>query len=146
MQVTQSGSFAQSGQTGTKQVTVGTDGTGTLTVATVNDTTDEPDGSLTATVRTGTGYTPSATAHRATVHVADDDVPAGAPMLSVSDATARESGRTMTFTVTLNKASERYVTFSYRVQESTPVSARRNVDFYAYSGRNRSPIPAQTDH
>ena len=132
VQVTQSGSFAQSGQTGTKQVTVGTDGTGTLTVATVNDSVDEPDGSLTATVRTGTGYTPSATAHRATVHVADDDVPAGAPTLSVSDATASEGNRdrAMTFTVTLSRASQGYVTFSWRVQESTPVSARRNVDFF----------------
>ena len=132
VQVTQSGDFAKAGQTGTKPVTVGTDGTGTLTVATVNDSTDEPDGSLTATVRTGTGYEPSATAHRATVLVADDDVPAGAPTLSVSNATASEGNRdrAMTFTVTLSRASQGYVTFSWRVQESTPVSARRNVDFF----------------
>ena len=147
VQVTQSGSFAQSGQTGTKHVTVGTGGTGTLNVATVNDSVDEPDGSLTATVQTGTGYTPSATAHRATVLVADDDVPAGAPTLSVSDATASEGNRdrAMTFTVTLSRASQGYVTFSWRVQESTPVSARRNVDFFGPTHATGHFRPGETE-
>ena len=41
---------------------------------TVGDTTDEPDGSVTATVTTGSGYTVG-TANSATVAVADDDDP-----------------------------------------------------------------------
>ncbi len=45
----------------------------TLSVPTVGDTTDEPDGSVTATVTAGDGYTVGAAA--ATVAVADDDDP-----------------------------------------------------------------------
>ena len=59
VQVTQTGDFAQGGQTGTRNATIGTGGTGTLTVVTVNDSVDEPNGSLTAAVQTGTGYTPA---------------------------------------------------------------------------------------
>ena len=47
----------------------------TLNVATENDTVDEPDSVVTATVTAGTGYTPGAT-DSATVTVTDDDLPA----------------------------------------------------------------------
>ena len=53
--VGQTGSFAQSGQTGAKQVTLGTSGTASFTVSTQDDETDEANGSITATVGTGTG-------------------------------------------------------------------------------------------
>ena len=46
-----------------------------MSVATTDDATDEPDGSITVTVDSGTGYTVSATAGSATVAVADDDPP-----------------------------------------------------------------------
>ena len=71
--VTQNGDFG--GTTGTRTVTIGTDGAGSLSVATTDDATDEPDGSITVTVDSGTGYTVSATAGSATVAVADDDPP-----------------------------------------------------------------------
>ncbi|MYF35457.1 MAG: hypothetical protein F4226_01270 [Synechococcus sp. SB0678_bin_12] len=41
MDVTDSGSFAGDGQAGSRSVTVGPDGTGNLTVTTVNDGIDE---------------------------------------------------------------------------------------------------------
>lgn len=41
---------------GSRTVTIGTDGSGTLTVATTDDDTDEPDGSVTATLQPGDGY------------------------------------------------------------------------------------------
>ena len=132
VRVTQAGDFARSGQTGTKNVTVGTNGAGTLTVATVNDRVDEPDGRLDARVLGGTGYTPSDTAGAATVHVADDDVPAGAPTLSVDDVTVREGpDRPVRVSVRLSRASDRTVYFYYRVRESSPVSAREEVDYFA---------------
>ena len=46
--VTQKGEFASQGQTGDRTVTVGTNGRGTLDVATDSDTTDEDDGFITA--------------------------------------------------------------------------------------------------
>ncbi len=54
-------------------VTVGTDGTGTVSVATVDDEMDEPDAELTVTLRSGAGYTvgdPSS----AMVAINDDDL------------------------------------------------------------------------
>ena len=74
MTVADSGTFAASGQLGTKTVTIDTTGTATLDVTTDNDGTDEPDGSLTATVQTGTGYLPSGTHASAAIAVHDNDV------------------------------------------------------------------------
>ena len=72
--VTEGGDVAADGQTGKRMVTVGTDGTGTLTVTTVADSTDEPDGVIGASLLPGADYTvgpPSS----ATVQVNDDDPP-----------------------------------------------------------------------
>ena len=98
--VAQSGDFATSGQTGARIVTIGSSGTATLTVATDNDTADEADGSVTATVQTGTGYTPHGTHTAATVAVADDD----APVVSVAAGGGVTEGISASFTVTTNPA------------------------------------------
>ena len=71
--VTQSGDFGVT--TGARTVSIPTSGTYTLTVATTNDSADEADGSVTATVNTGTGYTVSSSGGAATVAVADNDDP-----------------------------------------------------------------------
>ena len=71
--VSQSGDYGVS--TGSQPVTIPTSGTYTLTVATTDDSADEADGSVTATLSDGTGYTVSSTASAATVAVADDDAP-----------------------------------------------------------------------
>ena len=138
--VGQSGDFAAAGETGARTVTVPTSGRVTLAVATVDDATDEPDGSVTATLAAGNGHKVAASPDdTASVTVADDDVaaPAGTPTLSVSDATASENGTDcsvyipcMAFTVTLSQPVDRFVNFAFRTRESTPVSARRGVDFY----------------
>ena len=69
--VSQSGDYGAT--TGALTVTIPTSGTYTLTVATSDDSTDEADGSITATVNTGTGYTVSTSASAATAAVFDDD-------------------------------------------------------------------------
>ena len=52
--------------------------TATLTVSTVDDGTDELDGTITATVETGMGYTVAvAPGNSAVVTVTDDDEPSG---------------------------------------------------------------------
>ena len=72
-------SVSQSGDhgvtTGAKTITIPTTGSYTLTVATTDDSTDEADGSVTATVSTGTGYTVSTSASAATAAVFDNDDP-----------------------------------------------------------------------
>ena len=107
-----------------------------FSVPTVNDTTDEPDGSVTVTVAApGEGdaryRVAAAPSQSATVAVSDDDVPV--PVLSVADATVREGEGLMWFTVRLSAPSERAVKVSYRTRESTPVSAQANVDYLANS-------------
>ncbi|MDE0580847.1 MAG: hypothetical protein OXI29_13355, partial [bacterium] len=74
VEVTGSGDFAAGGQTGSRTVAIGTGGTGTLTVKTVDDSTGELDGTLSAAVQVGDGYTVGAPAS-ATVAVLNDDVP-----------------------------------------------------------------------
>ncbi len=65
--------------TGSQSVTIPTSGSRTFTVSTSGDATDEPDGSVTATLGTGAGYTVSSSAGAATVAVSDDDDPLPAP-------------------------------------------------------------------
>ena len=64
--------FVASGNEGTKTVMIPASGSTTYTVTTVNDDTDEPNGSVTVTVENGTGYTVGSTAS-ATVMVNDDE-------------------------------------------------------------------------
>ena len=65
--------FVASGNEGMKTVTIpAASGSMTYTVATVNDDTDEPNGSVTVTVENDTGYTVG-TPSEATVTVNDDD-------------------------------------------------------------------------
>ena len=71
--VSQSGDYGVT--TGAKTITIPTSGSYTLTVATTDDSTDEADGSVTATVSSGTGYTVSTSASAATAAVFDNDDP-----------------------------------------------------------------------
>ena len=134
--VTQSGDYTASGQTGTREVVIPTEGRTTVEVATVNDTTDEPNGSVTATLAAGTGYLVAASPDdTAAVAVADDDVAvAGVPTLSVNDVEVKEGPyRRVEFTITLSKTTREGTSFYWRVRESSPVSAKRNSDFWASS-------------
>ena len=68
--------FVASGDEGDKTVTIASGNTtATYNVTTQSDTTDEPNGSVTVTVKTGSGYTVGA-ANSANVTVNDDDGPA----------------------------------------------------------------------
>ena len=65
------GGVAPSGQTGSRQVTVGASGRASLTVVTVNDGIAGTSGRVTASVQVGRGYSPHNTADSATVGVSD---------------------------------------------------------------------------
>ena len=84
VEITQTGDFAS---TGAQTITISTSGAYTLVVATTDDSADEPDGSVTATFSTGTGYTVSSSAGSATLTVSDDDPPPPPPVECVSGET-----------------------------------------------------------
>ena len=131
--VAQSGDFAASGETGSRTVTVPTSGSMTVEVATVDDGADEPDGSIAATVDTGTGYTVAAAPdNAATVAVSDNDAAASGPTLSIADATFNENADRVYFTVTLSEPVDRTITVRFATRDSTPVSARADQDYLAW--------------
>ncbi len=101
--VSQSGDYGVA--TGKQTVTIPTTGRVLLEVSTTNDEVDEADGSVTATVNTGSGYTVSATRGAATVSVADDDDPAPKVEVNVTveDASGTE-GDVVEFRILLSNA------------------------------------------
>ncbi len=110
--ISQSGSFGAT--TGSRAITIPTSGSLTFTVSTTNDNTDEPNGSVSATLSSGTGYTVSSNSSSATVAVSDNDPsPAGPPTVSVSDASANEGDGHLNFTVTLSHANPETIKFRY---------------------------------
>ena len=116
--VSQSGDFAATGE---RTVTIPTTGTATFTVATADDTTDEADGSVTATISDGTGYTVSSSAGAATVAVSDDDDPApppDTPVISIVGGTAVTEGGNATYTITASPAPTAPLTISLTVSQN----------------------------
>ena len=93
MSPSQSGAFGV-GSTA-KTVTIGTSGTATVSFSTTSDSVDEADGSVTATVDNGTGYTVSSSKGSATLAVADDDV----PELSIASDGNVTEGSAASFTI-----------------------------------------------
>ena len=135
--VSQSGDF---GATGAATVSV-SGATATYTIATSDDQVDEADGSVTATVQSGTGYTVG-TASTATVTVADDDAappPATQPTISIEDASASESDSDLVFRVTLSEASDEDITVQWRTLTSSDPDrrARGGKDYWDMGGQIR---------
>ncbi len=131
--VGQSGDFAASGETGSRTVTVPVTGNMTFEVATVDDGADEPDGSITATLGTGTGYTVAASPdNAATVAVSDNDAASSGPTISIADATFNENADRVHFTVTLSEPVDRTVTVRFATRDSSPVSAVADQDYLAW--------------
>ena len=133
LSVGQSGDFAASGETGSRTVTVPVTGSVDVEVATVDDGADEPDGSVTATLGTGTGYTVAASPDdAATVAVSDNDAASSGPTLSIADATFNENADRVHFTVTLSEPADRTITVRFATRDSSPVSAVADQDYLAW--------------
>ena len=114
--VSQSGNFGAT--TGADTVTIPTTGSATFTVSTANDSTDEPDGSVTATLSSGTGYTVSGTSNAATVSVSDDDAPPATPVISIAAGSGVTEGSDATFTVTASPAPTTALNISVTISQS----------------------------
>ncbi len=118
--------------TGARTVTVGASGTVTMTVATVDDTVDEPDGALTAAVGAGSGYTVGAPG-AASVTVADDDLPP-VPSVSVTSGGAVSEGGDAAFTISASPAPASGLAVSVAVSQSG--------DWGAATGQRTVTVPA----
>ena len=115
--VSQSGSFGAT--TGADTVTIPTTGSATFTVSTTNDSTDEPNGSVTATLSTGTGYTVSGTNNVATVAVSDDDdPPVVTPVISIAAGSSITEGGNASFTVTASPTPTAALTVNVAISQS----------------------------
>ena len=101
---------------GTQTVTIPTTGSATLTLATADDATDEPDGSVTATVDDGSGYTVGASAS-GTVAVRDDDLPPPAVTIAAMAGSVTEGGNAV-FTLTADRAPSADLTVTLAVSEN----------------------------
>ncbi len=126
--VSQSGDYGAA--TGTRTVTIPATGSVTLAVGTTDDGADEADGSVTATVNSGSGYTVSSTKGAATVSVADDDV----PELRISAGGGITEGGTATFTITASPAPASDLDITVTVSQSG--------DYGAATGARTVTIPA----
>ncbi len=117
-----------------------------FSVATVDDTVDEPNGSVTVTVATGDGYTVSSSQGAATVAVADNDAAVG-PGLSVADATVTEGDQAslMEFAVRLSAPAAKRVQVRASTRVSTPVSARPKEDYWPLRGFSVNFRPGETE-
>ena len=85
---------------GTRTVTLPTAGTATVTVATVDDGTQESDGTVTVSVAAGSGYTVGAPASGAVTVRDDDGTTPPLPVLSIAGGPAVTEGTPARFTVT----------------------------------------------
>ena len=124
--VSQSGNFGAT--IGADTVTIPTTGSATYTVGTTNDSTDEPDGSVTATLSTGTGYTVSGSNNAATVAVSDDDPPPATPTISIAAGSSITEGSDATFTVTATPAPTTALTVNLTVSQSGNFGATIGAD------------------
>ncbi len=110
--VSQNGDF---GATGTATVTV-SGATTTFTVNTHDDANDEPNGSVTATLQSGNGYTVSSSQGSAAVSVADNDLPP--PVASITGGNGITEGGTASFTITVNPAPSSPITVQVGVSQN----------------------------
>ena len=132
--ITQDGDFGAT--TGSRTVTIPTSGSATLTIATSDDSTDEPDGSVTATLVDGAAYD-LGSSKTGTVAVSDnDDPPPSSVTVSVADASGQEYEWVVDFSVTLSEASSedvsvRFTTYAWRgaTRETLSQRAKMFIDY-----------------
>ena len=107
--------------TGLITVTLATSGTATVKISTTDDSIDEADGTITATVLAGDGYTVSTSAGAASVVVSDNDDPRPStlPTVAISDGEDYEDNVLIEFALTLNHASSSSVSVTLEIEEGT---------------------------
>ena len=139
--VTQSGSFISGTAPTSVRIASGRK-TATLTVRTSNDSVDEPHGSVTAQVRSGTGYAVGTSASSASVVVNDND-----PIkvtISRNQASITE-GQSATFTLTATTAPSSNLSVRVSVTQSGSfISGTAPTSVRIASGRTTGTLTVQT--
>ena len=141
--VRQSGSYTS--QAGARSVTITSTGTASFTVTTLDDSNDEPDGSVTATVNTGTGYTVSSSAGSTTANVADNDDPP-LPEISISGGPDVAEGGNVSFTVTATPAPTANLDVSVNVTQSGSFTTQTGVQAVTISATGSTSFAVSTDN
>ncbi len=130
--VTSSGDFGVAAVS--HQVVISTEGTGSLTITTSDDDANEADGSVTATVGDGTGYTVRQSANSASVPVSDDDdAPPADPVVSITAGSGMTEGGDAVFTLAADPALFAPLTVNVTVTQSG--------DFGVATGSRQVTIP-----
>ena len=125
--------FVASGDQGNKTVTINSgDTTATYSVTTQADTTDEPNGDVTVTVATGTGYTVGSPSS-ASVTVNDDDDPPDTTAPTFSTASVNGAKLTITFNENLAAASDLANT-AFTVKKTPSGGSEADVGLHATTG------------
>ena len=114
------------------------DTTKTISVATTEDTRNEPTEAFTVTISGPTNATLKSGGTAATGTINDDDA---LPVLSIADATAVAEGEAAQFVVTLTPASGKQVTVSYSTTDGT---AKASEDYTAASSTTLTFAPNDT--
>ena len=114
------------------------DTTKTISVATTEDTRNEPTEAFTVSLSGPTNATLKSDATTATGTINDDDA---LPVLSIADATAVAEGEAAQFVVTLTPASGKQVTVSYATTDGT---AKASEDYTAASSTTLTFAPNDT--
>ena len=116
--VAEVGDFAAHGQIGSRTVIIGTDGSGSLSVSTENDNTDEVAGQITAVVNSGNDYTPHGTSNTASVAVNDNDPPPlTGSVVSISGGDPVTEGGSAQFTLMASPPPAAAITVNVAVAE-----------------------------
>ncbi len=140
--VTDSGNFI-AGAAPTMVTITGSETTAMLEVTTTDDSINEANGMITATVEGGAGYTVDATNNTASVTVNDDDA---LPMLAIDSPSVAEGNAgdtpTLSYTVTLTGEREREVTVDYA--DTTSGTATSGTDYEAVTAGTLTFAPGTT--
>ncbi len=112
--------FVAAGDEGNKSVTIPVgSASATYTVLTANDDVDEPDGSVTVSLRSSSGYTRGTSASASVAVNDNDEPPTDKPVVSISGGSGVTEGTAVSFTISRTGATSASLTVLIEVSENT---------------------------
>ena len=139
--------FLASDDEGKKTVTIAASQTSAeLTVPTQDDSANEADGSVTATVQTGSGYTPSDTNGSASVAVSDDDDPTLSVTMAPASASEGDTGKTYaTVTFGLDPVRGEATSFKACLKNTGTATQGASADYQFVNAGSDTPLTLAND-